>query len=63
MEVALCPVCNTPLNEIDCFDETGDNTTLLRFCVGECPCCEKEYQYKEVFYFHHVEVNETPEED
>jgi hypothetical protein len=62
MEVANCPVCDVPLNEIDCYDDVFDFHEITRLCVGECPCCEKEYQYKEVFYFHHVEVNETPED-
>lgn len=57
----VCPICGCSLNEIDCFDTSFDFDEVVRYCVGECPACEKEFQYKELFRFHHVEVNETPE--
>lgn len=56
-----CPICKGPLTEIDCYDNSFTLDEAVRYCVGECPDCEKEFQYKEIFYFHHVEVNQTPE--
>ena len=59
---SVCPICGGSLTEIDCYDTTFNLDEAIRYCVGECPNCEKEFQYREIFRFHHVEVNDTPED-
>lgn len=57
-----CPICGNPLTEIDCFDNSFVSEWGVRECLGECPACDKLFRYEECFLFHHVEVNNTPED-
>ena len=57
----VCPICGDTLTENECYDFTADESEAIRFCVGECPSCGKEFQYRDIFRFHHCEVDNTPE--
>jgi hypothetical protein len=56
-----CPICNDTLTEIECYDITFEIDEAIRFCVGECSSCNKEFQYRDIFRYHHCEVDDTPE--
>ena len=47
----FCPVCETILTEDDCFDHEYDGYSLERLCVGHCPKCGENYQWREVFFY------------
>lgn len=46
-----CPHCGTTLEEDDCYDTSFDGSTAVRYIVGHCPKCEREYQWKELFEY------------
>lgn len=56
-----CPACDVVLDEDDCFDHIYGGSYMERLCVGHCPRCEENYQWREVSFFgghSHLEKSE-----
>ena len=50
-EYPKCPHCNVYLEEVDNYDtEIGAGDVTL-FIVGECPLCEKRFQWTETYRY------------
>ena len=50
-----CSICNLLLEEIDAYDTEMDGNSIIVHIVGECPLCEREYQWTEVYKYSHYE--------
>lgn len=48
---AKCPECGDYLEEDDCFDTITANSWVEHLIVGHCPTCEKDYQWRNVFFY------------
>lgn len=51
-----CPICNSLLEEIDAYDTEMNGSSIVVHVVGECPLCEREYQWTEVYNYSHYEI-------
>lgn len=54
MNEPTCPICGDSIEYIDTFDTYIDTNDFEALCVGECPTCGREYQWKDVYKFSHV---------
>lgn len=48
---AKCPECGDYLEEDDCFDTITSTSWVEHLIVGHCPTCEKDYQWRNVFFY------------
>lgn len=55
MKVAICPNCGAELEPEECYDTCFETDFIVNFIVGECPCCEKRFQWAEVYEYTGVE--------
>ena len=52
---AICPICGSELIEDESYDMSVDLSECREYVVGHCENCGKEYQWKNIFAFSHVE--------
>lgn len=52
---AICPICGSELIEDESYDMSVDLSECREYVVGHCENCGKEYQWKNIFVFSHVE--------
>lgn len=46
-----CPKCGCALEEDDCFDIVSTGVGLDSLCVGHCPTCSTDYQWRKKYLF------------
>lgn len=50
----VCPLCKIDIERIDTIDSYEDISAVEYLCIGQCPSCGKEYQWREVYEFSHI---------
>ena len=58
-----CPICGGLLEEHDCVDVEVETNRVRMFKVGECPDCNKYYQWYEEFTYEGYTTPENIEGD
>jgi hypothetical protein len=51
MDEFKCLYCGTIIEETDCIDLSYEGNYIVAVKVGECPCCEAEYGWKEEYTY------------
>lgn len=50
-EYPKCPHCNTLLEEVDNYDIEIEAEGITLYIIGECPLCEKRFQWAETYRY------------
>jgi endogenous inhibitor of DNA gyrase (YacG/DUF329 family) len=54
MNEPICPACGDTLESFKTIDSYRDEDSAKYLCLGYCPTCGKEYQWREVYFFSHI---------
>lgn len=46
-----CPYCNKELLYDDMYDEYNDDYRVYQYYNGHCPCCSRNFKWKERYVF------------
>lgn len=54
MNEPICPHCGSDIEHVETVYSYTDEGSTEYLCVGSCPTCGREYQWREVYTFSHV---------
>ena len=56
-----CPVCGGDLEEEDVIETWVEDEIYVELCVGSCPDCGREFQWKNNYYQRFEGISEIKE--
>ena len=59
MNFVKCPFCKEELEIDESYDLSVEDNYVVNRVAGHCPCCDKEFQWEEIYnYSHYVNLIE-----